>query len=748
MPVVERKSFCRICHVGCGMILSVDSQANQIVGIGPDRTDGNSLGFACSKGLQAVDQHYGEGRILKPLKQMPDGGFAEVPLEQVLEEVAARLRVILDRDGPEALAGFKGSGAYQNALAAMVLPDFLASLGSQKIFSGFTIDQSAKVVAMGRVGIWPPGPHPFQTSDVSLLIGSNPLVSMSALDGRHPRKRILEAKARGLTLIVIDPRRTETAQLADIFLQPYPGEDTAILAGLLRLILTESWYDKNFCAQHVGDLDALRAAVQPFTEDFVIARAGLETGQLRQVAEAFACRGKRGTAATGTGPDMARHSNLAEHLVACLNIICGRFVREGEQVLNPGFLAPRYPRHAHVISADRSWGKSYKSRIGGYGMVFGEMMTGILADEILQPGPGQVRGLIVHGGNPVSSIPDQRRIVEAFRSLELLVTIEPYMTQTAKLSHYIIPPKLQYERQDFPLWIFEPMIFPTPFTRFTEAMVPPPAGSEVVDDWYVLWELARRLDRNLIYQGIPLDMSRPPQSDELARIIARHAPVPFDEIRRHPMGVRYDKDPQYVLPADPAVAGSFSLMPADVKDELAEVAREIGGAIVSRDGNKYRFRVSTRRVRHRFNSLGHTFKALTKILPYNVAYFNPKDLADLDVLKGEVIEISSANGAIEVEVESDPTVRRGVISLTHGFGDLPDSDPADPSATARPGVSVNILISTEHDLETINAMPWMSAIPVNVRKLNRPSNEKSRVRGVNRTGIVRGNWVELVKNVS
>jgi anaerobic selenocysteine-containing dehydrogenase len=718
MPIIERKSFCRICHVGCGMVLSVDDETKRIVDIRPDREDTSTLGYACSKGLQVVDQHYGAARILRPLKRMPGGRFEEIALEQALDEIASQMRAIIDRDGGEAIAGYKGSGAYQNALATMALPEFLAACGSQKIFSGFTIDQSAKVVTMGRVGVWPAGLYPFQTIDTSLVIGSNPLVSMSALDGRHPRKRIMEAKARGLTLIVIDPRRTETAQLADIFLQPYPGEDTGILAGLLRLIFAEGWHDKDFCAQHVSDLELLRAGVQPFTEDYVAGRAGLRPGQLRQVAEAFALRGKRGTAVTGTGPDMARHSNLAEHLVACLNIVCGRFVREGEQVLNPGFLSPRYPRHAHVIPADRPWEKSYKSRIGSYGMVFGEMMTGILADEILRPGPGQVRCLINDGGNPASSIPDQRKIVDAFRSLELLVSIEPYMTQTAKLSHYIIPPKLQYERQDFPLWIFETMVFPTPFTRFTDAIVPPPAGSEVSDDWYVLWALAQRLGRQLIYQGVPLDMSRPPESEELARIISRHAPLSFEEIKNHPMGVAYDKDPQFALPPDPNVAGKFTLMPDDVQAELAEIAREEIGAALCRGGKSYRFRVSTRRVRHRFNSLGHTFKSLVNLLPTNLAYLNPADMDDLEILDEEIIEIASESGAIEVQAKADPTVRHGVISLTHGFGDLPDSDREDPSAAARPGVSINLLISTDHNLETINAMPWMSSIPVNVRKLN------------------------------
>jgi len=161
VAIVEKKSFCRICSVGCGMVLSIDEEQQRLVEIHPDKSDTTTLGYACSKGIHAVDQHYGEGRLLKPLKRMPDGSFAEIALEQALDEIAEKLRIVVDRDGGEAVAGFRGSGAYMNGMGVTALPDFLQAFGSRKIFSGFTIDQSAKVVAIGRTGLWPAGPHPF-----------------------------------------------------------------------------------------------------------------------------------------------------------------------------------------------------------------------------------------------------------------------------------------------------------------------------------------------------------------------------------------------------------------------------------------------------------------------------------------------------------------------------------------------------------------------------------------------------------
>src|SRR3546814_5429440 len=145
-------------------------------------------------------------------------------------------------------------------------------------------------------------------------------------------------RSRGLKLIVIDPRRTETARYADVFVQPLPGHDAAIAASMLRIIMAEGWHDAAFCAQHVADLDLLREAVEPFTVEYVSGIAGVTPRILREAAEAFACTGTRGIATKGTGTDISPHSNISEQLIECLNVVCGRFVREGEEIGNPGFI--------------------------------------------------------------------------------------------------------------------------------------------------------------------------------------------------------------------------------------------------------------------------------------------------------------------------------------------------------------------------------------------------------------------------
>lgn len=715
MAAREQKSFCRLCMAHCGMVLTLDD-SQRLIDIRGDKEDGQSLGYACFKGLQAAATHYSAERILRPLKRQPDGRFVPIALEQALAEIAAQIARIIERDGAEAIAGYRGSQGIITSSAALMLPAWLRALGSPKFFTSASIDQSAKLVSLGRIGLWPAGRVPFAQSDVLMIFGGNPLVSVASngFDFRNPAKRLKEAKARGMKLIVIDPRETETARHADIFLQPRPGEDVTVAAGLLHIILREGWEDREFCARYVSQLEALRAAVEPFTPDYVALRADVPPATLHAAAELFAKQCRRGPVSSGTGPNMAPHSNLAEHLFECLNVVCGRFLREGERIPNPGVLMRRWPRHAQVIPAPRWWEQGFKSRVGGFGVIDGEMMTGILADEILQPGPGQVKALINDGGGIVNAVPDQRKIARALDSLELLVSIEPFMTPTAQLSHYILPPKMHYERADLPMFVYESFIYPEPFTRYTPPMLPLPENSELVDDWYVFWSVAKRLGATIDYDGVPLDMENAPSTDELLAIIARRAPQPLEEIRRHPLGLLFDDDPQFVEPGDPASTARFTVMPADVFAEMREVSAEpVDQCSLLGDGRAAGFRLIVRRNRDMYNSTGRFVPSIRARAPINPAYLNPQDMAALGVSDGDTIEIIGAYDRIRATVAADAALRSGVVSISHGFGGLPDREPDDSA-----GVSTNLLTTTDAELQTINAMPRMSALAVDIRAVN------------------------------
>ncbi|MCH2171938.1 molybdopterin-dependent oxidoreductase [Myxococcota bacterium] len=706
-------SFCRMCMGHCGVEVTLDEERH-LLDIRGDHGDPQTLGYACFKGMRSADAHNSEQRILKPLKRAEDGSFSEIPLEQALDEIAEKIQRAIATGGPESVAGYKGGGAFFTSSSSMMLNEFLKALGSPKAFSSVTIDQSSKAVTAGRMGVWPAGRDPFHRGDVFLVVGHNPLVSLSSsgFDTRNPVKRLKQAKARGMKLIVIDPRRTETARYADVFLQPLPGEDCSVLAAILHIILEEGWHDRDFCERYALDLEALRQAVAEFPPSLVARRADVPEETLRKVAAVFARDSDRGAAIGATGPDMSPHGNLAEHLLECLNVTCGRYLREGEIIDNPGVIGGRQPRRAEVIPATRSWERAARSRVGDYGLIGGELPTGTLPDEILTQGPGQVKCLIVHGGNPVSAIPEQRKVVRAFEALDLLVSIEPFMTVTAQLSHYILPPTLQYERADLPIFLYETLVEQDSYTRFTPAVADPPAGSEVKDDHHYLIGLAQRLGIVLEHFGQALDMDHPPSTDELLAISARHASIPFEALVGAERGVRVEGPPQRVEAGDPDSPHRFSLLPLDVAEELRSVSMEWDAAkLRPTQSDAYPYRLAVRRLRDGLNSAGLELPAIKERIPFNLAHFNPDDMGRENLGEGEQLTIESAHGSIEAVATADDTIRRGVISIAHGFGGLPDGD----DKYIDRGSSTNLLLSLGDDRESINAMPRMSGIPVGIR---------------------------------
>ena len=717
----EAITSCRICAGMCSLRLARDA-AGRIVSARGDKSNPLTRGYACIKGLQLPAAHASPDRLLHPLKRVAEGRFVRVPLDEALDEIAERLRGLIDAHGPDSIAGFRGTMNYSNQTANAMLPAWLAALGSNSFFSTMTIDQSAKWVTFERLGGWAAGRDPFVLADVLMFVGTNPLVSLSTFNfpSQHPVQQMREALERGTRFIVIDPRRSETARHADVFLQPWPGEDGALLAGLLRIVLDEGWHDAEFCARHVHGLDALQRALAPFDAAAVSQRTGVSAESLHEAAALFARpeggQRKRGSAASGTGANMGPHSNLVEHLLECLNVVCGRYARAGDPVANPGVLAPPAPRRAEVIAPRRSWEQGWKSRVGGYGMLFGQKMSGVLGDEIRTPGPGQVRALFVDGGNPAVAMPDQARFVESLRALELLVTIDPFMTATARLSHFVIPPTMMFEHADLGTRDYESFVLHVPYAQYAQKVAEPPAGAEVVDDWFVFWALAKRLDRPIVFDGVSLDMDTAPTQEELLAILARHGSVPFDEIRAHPEGKVFDVPAMQVQAGDPAGSARFEIAPADVLHELDAVAAEPDLRHGAGHAG-FTHLLAVRRVRDVQNTMYRHLDAIRKRLPHNPAWLHPDDLASLGIASGHRLAIESAHGRIEAIAEADDSMRRGVVSISHGWGGLPHDalDATDPHSA---GVNVNQLTTTRSGLDPINAMPRLTALPVRIVPLH------------------------------
>ncbi len=409
-------TFCRVCHASCPM--EVDVADNRVVAVRGVISDPLFEGYTCIKGRQIPDQMSDPDRLRTPLRRRPDGTFEEAASSEALDEIATELRRIIDTYGPRAVASYTGTGGYQNSVAVPTARAFHLGLDSVSFYTSVTIDQPAKGLAGLRLGGWEGGYHNFTDSDVHMAIGYNSMVSSYApiggLQGTNPFVVMRRRKAEGMKLIVIDPRRTELASFADIHLQVRPGEDPTLLAGMIRIVLDEGLHDHEFCERWMSQLDELAAAVEGVTLDVVADRCQLDPDDVLAATRMFAA-GPRGTAGTGTGPNMAAHSSLTEHLVVVLNTILGRVNREGDLIENGLLLYPDTPHRAQVVPP-RSPANGPPARIRNLRGYRGEMPAATLAEEILEPGDGRIRALIVSGGNPVVAFPDQELTIAPSRT--------------------------------------------------------------------------------------------------------------------------------------------------------------------------------------------------------------------------------------------------------------------------------------------------------------------------------------------
>jgi len=673
--MAQHVSFCRICQASCGLLVEVE--ANRIVKIAGDRDNALSGGFTCPKGRRGADFHHGPERLVNSLRRDADGSRRPIEVSSAIGEIAERLRAIVAAHGVDSVAVFQGTQSTFANLTRPFLQSWIRALGSHKHFSTMTIDQSAKWIVALRMGEYLGGPQAFDDADVWLLAGTNPLVSVNAgnFDGplsTDPSARLRTAKDRGLQLIVIDPRRTETAGRADLHLQPLPGHDAAVFAGLLSVIFAEDLFDRDFCARYVDGLDALRAMVEPVTAEVVELWTGVPAEDIRRAARMFG-GSRRGMVSTGTGVCMGPNSNVAEHLAICLNVVCGRYLREGEVSNLPAVLQPERQPRAEVAPPDRTWEYGFKSRIGGVGTLLGQLPSGILPDELLEPGADRVRAMIVVGGNPVSALPDTDKAVRAFSSLELLVTIDARLSETALLADYVIAPTLSFERADHSA----PMeaIFPIPFAQYAPALLDPPPG--VIEDWRFFFELARELGLSLRFAGRELDMSATPESEDLLAMLAERGRVPLELLKIHPHGLTVERLTTTVAPPSDGGVNRLQLLPDDVREEFdAAIARSHAEST----SPEFPLRLTVRRMREVMNSLGRDVPGLPQH-SYNPAYLNPADIERLGLRQEQLIEVRSAHGAIRAIVHADPKVRAGVLSMTHAWGG-PVENRNDPKTSA------------------------------------------------------------------
>lgn len=713
-------SVCRFCHAGCAILVDVDD-TGAAVRVRGDRDNAVYGGFTCEKGRQLPEQHRHPERLLHSMRRRADGGHEVVASDEAITAVAAQLAAIVAEHGPRSVAIYSGTCASRNPAAKPMLMAFMDAIGSPMRFDSNTIDQPGKAVAQAMLGRWGAPAHGFDDADVTLLVGGNPFVSLSGgIPTADPVRRVREARARGMQLLVIDPRRTETAAAADLHLQPIPGEDIAIVAGLIHVIIRDALHDAAFVVEHVAGFDALRDAVAPFTPDQVATRAGITAAELVDCAHRFGGP-RRGVATSGTGPSLAgRGSTLLEYLVMALNTICGRYLRAGEPLWNPGVLLPTMAHRAQVAGPWSASGYGEKLRVRGLTDAACGLSTAALADEMLLEGPGQVRALICLGGNPAAAWPDHDKTVTALRNLDLLVTFDIKMSATAQLAHYVIAPKLTLELPAS-TYTTESMVYyavgfglPVPYAQYAPAVIDPPEGADVIEEWQFVLRVARHM-------GLTLELSpnfgRTDQApwtlrgdeqltlEEVLTFLYQNSRVPLDEVRAQPRGRVYDAEPVVVEPANVDAKDRFDVANTELLAELATNHLPWWPHEPDRP-----FRLLCRRHVGALNSSGLDL-AKMRVTPYNPAFMHPDDLEALGVSAGDAVELESFAGTVFAVAQPDPALRRGLVSMTHAYGDAFAGDARFREA----GTNTSRLTRVDVDYDCITGMPHMSNVAIAVR---------------------------------
>ena len=718
MTITTQKTYCRYCHAYCPMDVDVD-EGGTVTAVRPDTSNSHYGGYTCIKGRQLVEQMYQPERLTECQKKT-NGSFSAISSQQALDEVADKLRQIIDEHGPRAVATYNGTYAFQNSAQLAFSRAFHDALGSPSYYTSVTIDQPAKVFVGTRHGYWGAGGHFFEDSDVTLIIGNNPMVSQYAPPGGVPSvspfERLRDAKKRGHTLIAVDPRSTELTRRAEMHLQIQPGEDSTLLASMIRLIIEEGLHDAEFCAAHTEGLEELRASVEPYTLDYAAERTQVPAEQIAEAARRFAA-GPRGVAITGTGPEMSEHPNLTQHLVASLNSLCGRYYRAGDTLPNPGMLAPPAPRRAQALQVPLAWSDDARARsridenlgelttMGMMGPVR-EMPTNLLSDEILTPGEGQVRALIVVGGNPLMAFPNQEKTYEALKDLDLLVCIDAYLSSgTCQMADYVFAPKLTLERDDVTL-LADPW-YEEPYSQYAEAVVA--SSHDVLEEWEVFWELSHRLGIDVAINGTHFPGPERPSKFDVLSAITTGSRADLAWLRDNPGGHSFP-DQKVTIEGPDETAGKLQFFPEGVAEDFAAAL-----APPAEDDSGYALRLISSRSKYVLNSSGRNLSLLRKKQgDTNPVLLHPDDMAALGLEEDCLVQVQSEHGTITGVARAYDRIKPGVVTMHHSWGPVPGPD-ADEQVREQ-GANTNRLIDNRTHTQRYTGMTRQSAIPVNVTR--------------------------------
>ncbi|MFE3491751.1 molybdopterin oxidoreductase family protein [Streptomyces sp. NPDC059175] len=729
--------ICPLCEATCGLTLSV--REDRVTAARGDRDDVFSRGFICPKGASFGALDADPDRLRTPLVRK-DGRLREATWQEAFDMIAARIPPLRDGHGPDAVGVVLGNPNVHTMAGGLYPPVLLSTLRTRTVFTASTLDQMPKHVSSGLLFGSPvaiPVPDLDRTAHL-LLLGANPLESNGSLCTAPDFPGRLKAlRRRGGTLTVVDPRRTRTAALADRHVPIRPGADAILLAALVHVLFAEGLTDLGELAPHVEGVGDVRAAVEEFTPEAAAGACDVAADDIRAMARELAAAPS--AAVYGRiGSCTVEHGTLASWLVDVLNVLTGNLDRPGGALFplaahdraprsSPG-PRPEEPRPGRGFDLGR-----WSSRVSGHPEAKGELPIAALAEEIETPGPGRIRALIAIAANPVLSAPDGDRLDRALAGLDFMVSVDPYLNETARHADVVLPPPPPSQSAHFD-FAFNALAVRNQ-VRYSPPAVPLAPGlmdeceiharlilavggmhgaePSAVDDLVV----ERTLGKAVVDPHSPLHGADPAVQARLLTgrtgaerrldMMLRLGPydLVLEDLRQAPHGIDLGPLRPRLWQVLKTRSGRIELLPQPIADDLPRLRRALGQ-------REERLVLVGRRHLRSNNSWMHNLPALNGGSNRCTLQIHPADAARLGLDDGAVARIKSDGGEVEAPVEITDAVRTGVVSLPHGWGhDRPGTRMS--VAAARPGANVNQLLDGSR-LDPLSGTAVLNGFPVEV----------------------------------
>jgi formate dehydrogenase len=665
----------------------------------PDRAHPVTRGFACNKGLAGVEIHHDADRLNHPQRRRADGALERVSWDDATREIAARLRAIVAEHGPNAVASYIGNPTAFNTLAGPGAGAFFAQLGSRRSFSSGTQDCANKFAGSEAV-FGSSTIHPIPDlvhTELCLVFGANPRVSHgSFISIADPARVLKDARKRGAKLYFVNPRDSESAEAGETLLIR-PDTDLYLMAALLCELDRLGALDEETLRAHGAHVDELRAFVARYPAERAAKVTGIPAERVRALAREIAAAGSF-SVHLSTGVNMGRQGTLAYWLLHMLSFATGNLDQRGGNILSVGFYeaAKAGRREFDQSFTDTEFGRLRKGSLPG----------NLISHAILDAAE-PVRALIVVAGNPLLSIGGEARMREAFSSLELLVLIDLYPNATGEYADYLLPSTDMFERADVNITGLG--LQHEPWLQFTEAVVP--AQAERREEWWIFARLAQEM-------GFRSPLDAGPEPDLWGRIdhMLKTRGRSLAEVRASPHGVVFE----------PLAPGKFFAKQIQTRDGKVDCCPPAFAEALVRAEDIFaeleaeglaRLKLITRRDPYMHNSWYANVPAMKRgERDRNRLYVHPDDAAERALAAGDKARLWNEHGALELEIAHDPTLMRGVVALTHGWGQR--ATPGMKLAARTPGVNANVLLPIGPDsFEPLSSQAFMTGIPVELAAL-------------------------------